>query len=96
MTIKHLPSEPLTEQLPAQPPIEFFPPAGDPEILRVLAIGSRRVVNTFVHRLHQLNVAHFNEWSRLIPTPNEGEFMRILTKRSPLAPEAPPLIDRTP
>ena len=72
-----------TQPLP-QPSPDFFPPVDDPEILRVLAIGSRPVVNIFVHRLHQLNVAHFNEWSRLLPTPNPGEFMRILTKRIPI------------
>ena len=72
-----------TQPLPPQSQ-DFFPPVDDPEILRVLAIGSRPVVNIFVHRLHQLNVAHFNEWSRLLPTPNPGEFMRILTKRIPL------------
>ncbi|NEQ28990.1 MAG: hypothetical protein F6K28_60625 [Microcoleus sp. SIO2G3] len=66
---------------PQQPATEFFPPTDDPEILRVLAIGSREVVNIFVHRLHQANIAHFNEWSRLLPTPNPGEVMRILTKR---------------
>ena len=72
-----------TQPLPPPPP-DFFPPVDDPEILRVLAIGSRPVVNIFVHRLHQLNVAHFSEWSRLLPTPNPGEFMRILTKRIPI------------
>jgi hypothetical protein len=64
-----------------QPPIGFLPPAEDPEILRVLVIGSRQVVNLHVHRLHQLGVVQFHEWSRLLPTPNEGEVMRILTKR---------------
>jgi hypothetical protein len=48
-----------------------------------------------VHRLHQLNVAHFNEWSRLLPTPNQGEFMRILTKRIPIDREALPERTRT-
>ncbi len=80
----------LPEQPPKQPPIEFLPPADDPEILRLLAVGSRQVVNIFVHRLHQLNVAHFSEWSRLLPTPNEGEFMRILTKRILLERDALP------
>ena len=76
------------ELLPApaseRPAIEFFPPTDDPEMLRVLAIGSRAVVNIFVHRLHQANIAHFSEWSRLLPTPNPGEVMRILTKRIPI------------
>ncbi|MBD2092444.1 hypothetical protein H6F67_21590 [Microcoleus sp. FACHB-1515] len=69
----------------APPPrAEFLPPVDDPEVLRVLAVGSRTVVNIFVHRLHQAGIVQFNEWSRLLPTPNPGEFMRLLTKRIPL------------
>ena len=62
----------------------FLPPVDDPGILRVIAIGSRQVVNLHVHRLHQLGYADFSEWSRMLPTPNPGEFMRLLTKRIPL------------
>jgi hypothetical protein len=87
------------ELLPApaseRPAIEFFPPTDDPEMLRVLAIGSRAVVNIFVHRLHQANIAHFSEWSRLLPTPNPGEVMRILTKRIPIDTVPGALRDRT-
>ncbi|NJL23262.1 MAG: hypothetical protein HC895_24470 [Leptolyngbyaceae cyanobacterium SM1_3_5] len=38
-------------------------------------------MNRFVHRLHQLNVAYYSEWTPLLRTPNQGEFMRMLTKR---------------
>ncbi|NJL21768.1 MAG: hypothetical protein HC895_14700 [Leptolyngbyaceae cyanobacterium SM1_3_5] len=69
----------------ARPPrADFLPAVDDPEVLRVLAVGSRTVVNIFVHRLHQAGIAHFSEWSRLLPTPNPGEFMRLLTKRIPI------------
>lgn len=70
--------------VPPPPRADFLPPIDDPEILRVVAVGSRPVVNIFVHRLHQAGIVQFNEWSRLLPTPNPGEFMRILTKRIPL------------
>lgn len=65
----------------------FLPPLHDPEVLRVLAVGSRPVVNRFVHLLHRANIAHYVEWTPLIPTPNPGEFMRMLTKRIPLQPD---------
>ncbi|MDX2217055.1 MAG: hypothetical protein SFY66_27560 [Oculatellaceae cyanobacterium bins.114] len=52
-----------------------------PEILRVLAIGSPQIVNSFVMSLFQLGYARPEEWSRQIPTINPGEVMRILTKR---------------
>lgn len=69
---------PLESELPH--PV-FLPPVYDPEVLRVLAVGSRPVVNQFVHLLHRKNIAHYSEWTQLIPTPNPGEFMRMLTKR---------------
>ena len=92
MSANHLPAQPQGQPSIAACPngIKFLPPVDDPEILRVLAIGSRPVVNIFVHRLHQVNIAHFSEWSRLLPTPNPNEFMRILTKRIPIDREALP------
>lgn len=65
----------------------FLPPINDPEVVRVLAVGSKPVVNQFVHLLHRANIAHYAEWTVLIPTPNPGEFMRMLTKRIPLQPD---------
>jgi len=52
-----------------------------PEILRVLAIGTPPVVNSFVMTLYQMGYARPEEWSRQLPTINAGEVMRILTKR---------------
>lgn len=52
-----------------------------PDILRVLAIGSPQVVNSFVMTQYQLGYARPEEWSRQLPTVNPGEVMRILTKR---------------
>lgn len=52
-----------------------------PEVLRVLAIGSPPVVNSFVMTLYKLGYARPEEWSRQLPTINAGEVMRILTKR---------------
>lgn len=80
----HAPVDRRAEVSSGHPPHDFLPPIDDPELLRVLAVGSRTVVNIFVHRLHQANIVHFSEWSRLLPTPNPGEWMRILTKRIPI------------
>ncbi|UIE36016.1 hypothetical protein [Leptodesmis sichuanensis] len=52
-----------------------------PDILRVLAIGSPQVVHFFVMTLFQYGYARPDEWSRPLPTINQGEVMQILTKR---------------
>jgi hypothetical protein len=55
----------------------------NPEVLRVLAIGSPAVVDDCVKTLFRLGYARPEEWSPPLPTPNLGEVMRILTKRVP-------------
>ncbi|MBD2090073.1 hypothetical protein H6F67_09430 [Microcoleus sp. FACHB-1515] len=70
-----------SESKESQESIDFLPPLDDPEILRLIAVGRRAIVNRFVYQLHQLNVAHYTDWTPLLRTPNEGEFMRMLTKR---------------
>lgn len=52
-----------------------------PDILRVLAIGTPQVVHFFVMTLFQYGYARPDEWSRPLPTINQGEVMQILTKR---------------
>ncbi|MBF2049651.1 MAG: hypothetical protein EDM05_043635 [Leptolyngbya sp. IPPAS B-1204] len=49
------------------------------ESVRLLAIGSRRGVLHVIHRLHRLNFAEAGAWSPLLPGPNPGEVMSILT-----------------
>ncbi|NJL19985.1 MAG: hypothetical protein HC895_02845 [Leptolyngbyaceae cyanobacterium SM1_3_5] len=78
------PPDPLISIEPEPPRPIVLPPVSDPEVLRVIAVGSRPVVNRFVRLLHRSNIAHSSEWSQLVPTPNPGEFMRMLTKRIPL------------
>jgi hypothetical protein len=56
-----------------------------PDILRVLAIGSPQVVESFVMSLFSFGYARPDEWSSPLPTINAGEVMRILTKRISLA-----------
>ena len=58
-----------------------------PDILRLLAIGRFEVVQSCVLTLYQLGYARPEEWSRPLPTVNQGEVMRILTKRIVLAAE---------
>ncbi|WP_226593616.1 hypothetical protein [Microseira wollei] len=56
-------------------------PLDESELLRLIAIGSRKVVTSTIHTLHLLKFAHVSEWSRLLPAPNAGQVMSILTKR---------------
>jgi hypothetical protein len=49
------------------------------ETVRLLAIGSRKGVLHVIHRLHSLNFAEAGAWSPLLPGPNPGEVMSILT-----------------
>jgi len=58
-----------------------LPKNDDPEILRIIAVGSMPVVTQHIHRMYQLGYAQPHEWSKPLPTVNPGEIMRILTKR---------------
>lgn len=49
------------------------------ESVRLLAIGSRKGVLNVIHKLHCLNFAEVGAWSPLLPGPNPGEVMSILT-----------------
>jgi hypothetical protein len=50
------------------------------EPLRVLVIGSRRGVTSTIQTLYRLGFAEVGEWSPLLPAPNSGEVMSILTR----------------
>lgn len=56
------------------------PSSGDRESLRILVIGSRQGVTTTIQTLHRLRFAEVREWSPLLPAPNSGEVMSILTR----------------
>jgi hypothetical protein len=59
-------------------------PTGDYESVRVIIFGSQYGVNYTIRWLYRLNFAQVSEWSFLMPAPNQGEFMSIVTKRIPL------------
>ncbi|MBF2025245.1 MAG: peptide ABC transporter substrate-binding protein [Oscillatoriales cyanobacterium C42_A2020_001] len=71
-----------SESVPAANPVEMpiEPPASDRESLRILIIGSRRGVTGTIQTLHRLRFAEVREWSPLLPAPNSGEVMSILTR----------------
>jgi hypothetical protein len=52
----------------------------DREPLRILVIGSRRGVISTIQTLYRLRFAEVREWSPLMPGPNPGEVMSILTR----------------
>lgn len=54
-------------------------PEPERESVRLLAIGSRQGVMSVIHKLHKLNFAEVGAWSPLLPGPNPGEVMSILT-----------------
>ena len=68
-----------------QPPLIDLRDHPSPHILRLLEIGTAPVVNGCVLTLYRLGYARPEEWSRLLPTANPNEVMRILTKRMPLS-----------
>ncbi len=55
-------------------------PVPDREPLRVLLVGSRKGVNNTILTLYRLGFAQVSEWSPLLPAPNPGEVMSILTR----------------
>jgi len=54
-------------------------PEPERETVRLLAIGSRQEIIAVIHKLHKLNFAEVGAWSPLLPGPNPGEAMSILT-----------------
>ncbi len=52
--------------------------------LRVMVIGPRQPVIQTIHTLFLLGFAEMSEWSPLIPGPNPGEVMSILTRSVPI------------
>jgi hypothetical protein len=54
-------------------------PEPERESVRLLAIGSRQGVIAVIHKLHKLNFAEAGAWSPLLPGPNPGEVVSILT-----------------
>lgn len=54
-------------------------PAPSRESIKLLAIGSRKGVMHFIHVLHVRGFAEAGAWSPLLPGPNPGEVMSILT-----------------
>jgi hypothetical protein len=50
------------------------------EKVRLLVIGSVEGVTEVIHTLHRLKYAEVGAWSRIVPIPDEGMFMSILTR----------------
>jgi hypothetical protein len=71
-----------SEKSPSVPDLLGMPaePVFDREPLRVLLVGSRKGVNNTILTLYRLGFAQVSEWSPLLPAPNPGEVMSILTR----------------
>ena len=70
-----------TEQEPISVCIEQKP---NREPLKILIISSRRGVIGTIRSLYRLGFAEVGEWSPLLPAPNSGEVMSILTRSIPM------------
>ena len=69
------------------PGINSLPAQSDGyERVRIMVFGSSYGVTYTIRWLYRLQFAHISEWSFLMPAPNEGEFMSIITKRIPVSP----------
>ena len=69
---------------PTKPPTDFsghLPANGDRETIRHLLFGNLSAVQSTIRRLHQLNYAEPNDWSKPISTGRSNEVMAILTQR---------------
>lgn len=58
-------------------------PQPEKEVIRLLAIGSQKGVTHVIHTLHVKGFAEVSSWSPLLPAPNPGEVMSILTLHLP-------------
>jgi hypothetical protein len=54
-------------------------PEPERESVRLLAIGSQQGVISMIQQLHKLELAEVAAWSSLLPGPNPGEVVSILT-----------------
>jgi hypothetical protein len=63
----------LRETIPDTPPSYRKP-------IRILVCGVSEGVESIIHRLHVLGFAEVGEWSAPLPSPVNGEVMRILTR----------------
>lgn len=51
------------------------------ERLRLMVIGPPGWVRETIHDFHSRGIANASSWSSLLPGPNPGEVMSILTRR---------------
>jgi hypothetical protein len=66
-----------------QAPANIDPLSGpeEPDRLRVLLIGPRQGVISTIHTLHALGFAEPGNWSPLLPGPQPGTVISILTRK---------------
>jgi hypothetical protein len=58
-----------------------IPQSDEFEVLRVLIIGSSDGVTETIQNLHVRRFANASDWSPLLPAPNFGDVMSILTRQ---------------
>ena len=79
--------ESATGEQPSLPMADCSPHSQDEyaqdeyETVRILAIGSAAGVNSTIRTLYLLGFAQISDWSPLLPAPNSGDVMSLLTRR---------------
>ena len=61
-------------------PADSQEPSSSREQIRVVVIGSKKGVTNTIRTLYSLRFAQVSEWSPLVPAPNPGQVMSILTR----------------
>ena len=72
-------------QPPMIPPGSAIIQPPNHDIARHLVLGIPPVLRLTIANLHKRGYAEPNDWSKLLPTGREAEFMVILTKQVPLS-----------
>ena len=61
-------------------PSDSQEPSSEREQIRVIVIGSKKGITSTIRTLYSLRFAEISEWSSLLPGPNPGQMMSILTR----------------
>lgn len=80
MSEEFIPGTDETPNLPASSNASTEP-SPNRERIKVMVIGSHKGVANTIQSLYSRGFAQISEWSPLLPGPNPGEVMRILTRK---------------
>lgn len=65
-------------------PLPLNQPDPARETVSVLVIGSRQSITNTIQTFYRLGYAQISEWSPMLPAPQPGKLMSILTRQIPI------------